>query len=120
MDKIKCMKKNLFLESSLCMMALQAVYSPYLRAQTEDKRPNIVVILADDMGYSDMGMFGSEIRTPNLDALSANGVRFTNFYTHASSSPTRSMLLTGQDTHINGLGAMDEWTAPNQMGKEGY
>lgn len=120
MNKIIGMKKNLFFESSLCMMALQVVYSPYSRAQTEDKRPNIVVILADDMGYSDMGMFGSEIKTPNLDALSSNGVRFTNFYTHASSSPSRSMLLTGVDTHLNGLGNMDEWTAPNQVGKAGY
>lgn len=90
------------------------------KAQTPEKRPNIVLILADDMGFSDMGMFGSEIRTPNLDSLAQCGVRFTNFYTCASSSPTRSMLLTGQDTHINGLGAMDEWTAPAQMGKEGY
>jgi len=120
MNKITGMKKNLLFESSLCMVALQFAYSPYSSAQTEVKRPNIVVILADDMGYSDMGMFGSEIKTPNLDALASNGVRFTNFYTHASCSPTRSMLLTGQDTHINGLGAMDEWTAPNQMGKEGY
>jgi arylsulfatase len=89
-------------------------------SQGQGKRPNIVVILADDMGYSDMGMFGSEIKTPNLDALAMNGTRFTNFYTHASCSPTRSMLLSGHDTHINGLGSMDEWTAPNQMGKEGY
>jgi arylsulfatase A-like enzyme len=72
------------------------------------------------MGYSDMGMFGSEIKTPNMDGLATNGVRFTNFYTHASCSPTRSTLLTGHDTHINGLGAMNEWTAPDQMGKEGY
>ena len=55
-----------------------------------------------------------------MDALATNGTRFTNYYTHASCSPTRSMLLSGQDTHLNGLGAMDEWTAPNQMGKEGY
>jgi arylsulfatase len=102
------------------MLALQAAYSPYSLAQTEAKRPNIVIILADDMGYSDMGMFGSEIKTPNLDALASNGVRFTNFYTHASCSPSRSMLLTGVDTHLNGLGNMDEWTAPNQVGKVGY
>ena len=88
--------------------------------QAEDKRPNIVIILADDMGYSDMGSFGSEIKTPNLDSLAKDGVRFTNFYTHASSSPTRSMLLTGVDTHLNGLGNMDEWTAPNQRGVPGY
>ena len=84
------------------------------------RRPNIVVILADDMGYADMGAFGSEIKTPNLDALAREGTRFANFYTHASCSPTRSMLLTGVDTHLNGLGNMDEWTAPNQWGVDGY
>jgi len=84
------------------------------------KRPNIVVILADDLGYADMGSFGGEIKTPNLDALAKEGVRFTNFYTHASCSPTRSMLLTGVDTHVNGLGNMDEWIAPNQVGVPGY
>lgn len=89
-------------------------------APAEGKRPNIVIILADDMGFSDMGSFGSEIKTPNLDSLAKDGVRFTNFYTHASSSPTRSMLLTGVDTHRNGLGNMDEWTAPNQWGLDGY
>jgi arylsulfatase len=84
------------------------------------RRPNIVIILADDMGFSDMGSFGSEIRTPNMDALAKDGVRFVNFYTHATSSPTRSMLLTGVDTHVNGLGNMDEWSAPNQWGVDGY
>ena len=86
----------------------------------QDRRPNIVIILADDMGYADMGSFGGEIRTPNLDALAQDGVRFTQFYTHASCSPTRAMLLSGVDTHLNGLGNMDEWTAPNQMGVPGY
>jgi arylsulfatase len=84
------------------------------------RRPNIVVIVADDMGFADMGAYGSEIRTPALDALARQGVRFTNFYTHASSSPTRSMLLSGVDTHLSGLGNMDEWTAPNQRGAVGY
>jgi arylsulfatase len=84
------------------------------------RRPNIVVILADDMGFADMGSFGGEIKTPNLDALAKDGVRFTNFYTHATCSPTRSILLTGVDTHLNGLGNMDEWTAPNQVGVPGY
>ena len=88
--------------------------------QIDSERPNIVIILADDMGYSDIGMFGSEIRTPNIDELAKEGVRFTNFYTHASCSPTRSILLSGVDNHLNGLGNMDEWTAPNQMGKAGY
>jgi len=84
------------------------------------RRPNIVVILGDDLGYADMGAFGSEIRTPNLDALAKDGVRFTSFYTHATCSPTRATLLTGVDTHVSGLGNMDEWTAPNQRGAVGY
>jgi len=65
-------------------------------------------------------MFGSEIKTPNMDGLASDGVRFTNFYTHASCSPSRSMMLSGVDTHLNGLGNMNEWTAPNQVGKDGY
>jgi arylsulfatase len=91
-----------------------------LRAEEAARRPNIVIILADDMGFADMGSFGSEIRTPHFDALAGDGVRFTNFYTHASCSPSRSMLLSGVDTHVNGLGNMDEWTAPNQRGLPGY
>jgi arylsulfatase len=67
-----------------------------------------------------MGAFGGEIRTPNLDSLARDGVRFTNFYTHASCSPTRSILLSGVDTHLNGQGNMDEWIAPNQRGLPGY
>ena len=99
------------------LVALCGVSAP---SQAQDRKPNIVIILGDDMGYSDMGMFGSEIRTPNLDSLAKNGVRFTSFYTHASCSPTRSMLFSGVDTHLNGIGNMDEWTAPNQVGVPGY
>jgi arylsulfatase A-like enzyme len=113
------MKKNLLMATVLFLL-MQVSFFPTSTAQTGGKRPNIVVILADDMGYSDMGMFGSEIKTPNLDALALNGTRFTNFYTHASCSPSRSMFLSGVDTHVNGLGNMDEWTAPNQVGKDGY
>jgi len=100
------------------LAALFAV-APPVQAQ-QAKKPNIVIILGDDMGFADMGAFGSEIKTPNLDALANEGVRFANFYTHASCSPTRSILLTGVDTHLNGLGNMDEWTAPNQWGVDGY
>lgn len=98
----------------------QFMFSQSSEKPAGGKRPNIVVILGDDMGYSDIGMFGSEIQTPNLDMLASSGVRFTNYYTHASCSPSRSMLLSGVDTHLNGLGNMDEWTAPNQVGKDGY
>ncbi len=100
--------------------SLVLVLALSVAALSADDRPNIVIILADDMGYSDLGSFGSEIQTPHLDALAQEGVRFTQFYTHASCSPTRSMLLSGVDTHINGLGNMDEWTAPNQVGVPGY
>jgi len=89
-------------------------------AEETPRRPNIVIILGDDLGYADMGAFGSEIKTPNLDSLANDGVRFTNFYTHATCSPTRSILLTGVDAHLNGLGNMDEWAAPNQWGVDGY
>lgn len=98
-----------------------ALAAPVLAVAAETaRRPNIVIILGDDLGVSDIGAFGSEIKTPNLDALANEGVRFTNFYTHATCSPTRSMLLSGVDTHVNGLGNMDEWAAPNQFNKPGY
>src|SRR6476469_4214459 len=99
------------------LATLSAMVAP---AHAQVRKPNIVIILGDDMGFGDMGSFGGEIKTPNLDALAKEGARFTNFYTHASCSPTRSMLLTGVDTHLNGLGNMDEWTAPNQRGVPGY
>jgi arylsulfatase len=107
------------LGSALAVMAALAAPAVALAADAP-KRPNIVVILADDMGFADMGAFGGEIRTPNLDSLAKDGVRFTNFYTHASCSPTRSIFLSGVDTHLNGLGNMDEWIAPNQRGVPGY
>lgn len=112
--------KTKFIIASLLLFMVQITFSQSTGAQTGGKRPNIVVILGDDMGYSDIGMFGSEIQTPNLDMLASSGVRFTNYYTHASCSPSRAMLLSGVDTHLNGLGNMDEWTAPNQVGKDGY
>lgn len=84
------------------------------------ERPNILLIVADDAGYSDIGTFGGEINTPNLDSLAAVGVRFTQFTASATCSPSRSMLLTGADNHLAGLGAMAEFTAPNQVGQPGY
>ncbi len=103
----------------LCIVVMVAALGVPAMASAADapRRPNIVIILGDDMGFADMGAFGSEIKTPNLDSLAKDGVRFTNFYTHASCSPTRSMLLSGVDTHLNGLGNMNEWIAPNQRGR---
>src|SRR5438309_283438 len=74
-------------------------------------RPNIVVILADDMGYSDIGCYGSEIETPNIDRLATGGVRFTQFYNTARCCPTRAALLTGLYSHQAGVGHMlENWT----------
>jgi arylsulfatase A-like enzyme len=86
----------------------------------QDQRPNILLIVADDMGYADMGAFGGDIVTPNLDELAAEGVRFTQFTASATCSPSRSMMLTGTDSHLTGLGNMAEMMAPNQVGKPGY
>jgi arylsulfatase len=85
-----------------------------------EQRPNILLIVADDAGYADIGSFGGEIQTPNLDAMASVGVRFTQFNASATCSPTRSMLLSGADSHRAGLGNMAEFTAPNQKGKPGY
>jgi arylsulfatase A-like enzyme len=70
-------------------------------------RPNIILILADDMGFSDVGCYGSEIATPNLDALASRGVRFTQFYSSARCCPTRASLLTGLYPHQAGVGYME-------------
>ncbi|MSV29189.1 MAG: twin-arginine translocation signal domain-containing protein [Bryobacterales bacterium] len=72
------------------------------------KRPNIVLIMADDMGFSDIGCYGSEIETPNLDRLAANGLRFTQFYNGARCCPTRAALMTGLYSHQAGVGHMVE------------
>lgn len=71
-------------------------------------RPNVIIIVADDLGFSDLGAFGGEIRTPNLDALAQAGLRLTDFHSAPTCSPTRSMLLTGTDNHTAGVGAMAE------------
>jgi len=77
------------------------ISSPLVGAET---KPNILIVLVDDMGFSDLGCYGSEISTPNLDALAANGLRFTQFYNGARCSPTRASLLTGLYAHQTGLG----------------
>ncbi|OAN56473.1 hypothetical protein A7Q26_02160 [Sphingobium sp. TCM1] len=91
--------------------------------QAKDKpaaRPNILIIMADDLGYSDIGAYGGEIRTPNLDRLAAGGVRMTHFHSAPSCSPTRAMLLSGADAHVAGLGAMAEGIPPAMRGREGF
>ncbi len=89
-------------------------------ALAQDARPNIVLIVVDDMGYSDMGAFGGEIPTPNLDALVGDGVQLTNFHVAPTCSPTRAMLMSGTDNHVAGLGSMAEEILDEQRGHPGY
>ena len=84
------------------------------------KRPNMVVMLADDWGFSDVGAFGGEMHTPHLNQLAQKGMRFSNFHVSASCSPTRSMLLTGVDNHLNGVGNMRETIPLSHVGRAGY
>ena len=80
-----------------------------------ERRPNVIVIMADDMGFSDIGCYGGEIRTPVLDSLAADGLRFTQFYNTARCCPTRASLLTGLYPHQAGIGHMMD-----DRGYDGY
>jgi arylsulfatase len=92
---------------------------PAMAAESkEPSRPNIVVILVDDMGFSDISCYGSEIQTPNLDKLAAEGLRFTQFYNTGRCCPTRAALLTGLYSHQTGVGAMTaDQGLPGYMGR---
>lgn len=105
---------------SISILILALVADVNAQGQEQNKRPNILLIVADDMGYSDLGCYGGEINTPVLDKLAQHGNRYTNFYVSPTCSVTRSMLLTGTDNHVAGLGNMGELNAPNQVGKPGY
>jgi len=105
------------------------------RQRTDDGRPNILVIMADDMGFSDVGSYGSEIDTPNIDRLAAGGLQFTQFYNTARCCPTRASLMTGLYSHEAGIGHMafdlevpgyrdrisrNAVTIPEVLGEAGY
>lgn len=83
-------------------------------------RPNIVFILADDLGYSDLAPYGSEISTPNLSALADQGLIFTNYHTGPNCAPSRAMLLTGVDSHLAGVPNIPEMLAPEQRAHPNY
>ena len=87
---------------------------------TPGKPPNIMLLVFDDVGFADLAPFGSEIATPVIDSLAKSGVKITDFHTTATCSPSRSMLLTGLDNHIVGLGTMAETILPGQKDKPGY
>src|SRR5213080_1550739 len=93
------------LAAVLIGLVLPEVAPPTLRA-AEPTKPNVLLVLADDLGFSDLGCYGSEIATPNLDRLAAGGLRFTQFYNAARCCPTRAALLTGLYPHQAGVGHM--------------
>jgi arylsulfatase len=87
------------------------------RGAAAETRPSIVLILADDLGFSDLASYGSEILTPNLDDLARAGLRFTQFYNAGRGCPTRASLLTGLYPHQTGVGYMtDDWGRPGYRG----
>jgi len=119
-DQVNMMNKFL----RIGRIALSAAWAFSISAGAADAgpapRPNIVVIVADDLGFSDLGAFGGEIRTPNLDALAKSGLRLTDFHAAPSCSPTRSMLLSGTDNHTAGVGAMAEVSSMLGRGEPGW
>ncbi|WP_134088837.1 arylsulfatase [Olivibacter sp. XZL3] len=107
-------KKSVFFS-----LVFLAVFS-FNTVWSQQKRPNLIVILADDLGYADLGCFGSEIPTPNLDKLAAHGIRLTNFYNTARCCPTRAALLTGVYPHQAGIGHMMEDKGPEHPAYRGH
>jgi arylsulfatase/uncharacterized sulfatase len=102
------------LRGALLLLALSS------GAATAASQPNFVVILVDDLGFTDLGSYGSEIATPSIDALAAQGMMFTNYHTAASCAPTRAMLLTGVDSHRNGVPSIVEAIPPEQARAPNY
>ncbi len=108
------------------VLAASAAALPVLASAGQDKRPNILLIVVDDMGYSDMGCFGGEIETPNLNHMAQEGVRFAQFYNSGRSCPSRAQLLTGCYPHTCGITGMglslskDCVTIPEALKSAGY
>ncbi len=101
----------------LLLLVLSCMFSS-LSACKSKKQPNVVVIVTDDSGYSDLGCYGGEISTPHLDSLAYNGVRFKNFYNYGKCSPTRAALLTGQ--YPTTVGAGDLCRVQSETNLQGY
>ena len=90
--------------AGLALLGLLALaFGPSAAAPVPTRAPNIVIILVDDVGYTDFGAYGGEIATPTIDALAARGTRFSNFHATPMCAPSRAMLLTGVDSHTAGI-----------------
>ena len=88
------------------ILSATALLPVALTAQQSQEKPNIMIIIVDDMGYSDLGCYGGEIHTPNLDSLAQGGMRFTQFFNGARSCPSRATLMTGCYPHTVGITGM--------------
>ncbi|WP_118195084.1 arylsulfatase [Albibacterium indicum] len=109
--------KNTFCIIILSLCCLAFSYSQN-NSRPQTSRPNIIIIMADDLGYSDLGCYGGEVETPNIDFLAREGVRFKQFYNTSRCCPSRAALLTGQYNHMAGIGEMT--TATDQPGYQGH
>ena len=97
---------NIFLFIFIVLISSCSVETENENSNNLDRRPNFLIIVADDLGYTDISPFGGEINTPNLEDLAANSIKLTNFHVAPTCAPTRSMLLSGTDNHIAGVGSM--------------
>ena len=113
------LKKGFCIGSSVLIAASAVSCSTENKNQSE--KPNIVYIVLDDMGFGDLGCYGSSISTPNIDALAQNGIRYVNYFTSPLSSPSRASLLTGCEANKVGMGAVSQVDfgdlAPNMAGR---
>lgn len=120
MRVIACVLVSLSLISGCSPSGTEQATDKEQRVEKVDARPNLILIVADDLGLGDIGSFGSEIETPNIDSLAAQGSRLTSFHSLPTCSPTRSVLLTGVDNHLNGMGTMAEDRLPHHQSLPGY
>lgn len=117
------MKYTYFFVLSLFSCLLMDCQGNYKSADSQSNiptRPNIILIMTDDMGWSDIGCYGGEIPTPHIDALAAEGLRFTQFYNNARCCPTRASLMTGLYSHMTGIGQMSEDPYKERMDRHDY
>lgn len=128
MNRFKCNARTALLRVALGVCAIGAASLSAAApenigsSKAASARPNVLLIVADDLGYSDLGAFGGEIPTPNLDQLANQGMLLTNHYVTPTCSPTRAALMSGTDNHVSGLGTMAEYLprAPKLQGQPGY
>ena len=114
------MNRILFISCLIILLITISCNSKKEETESIKQKPNILLLVADDMGLSDIGPFGSEIQTPALNKLGEQGILLSNFHVLPTCSPSRSVLLSGTDNHIAGLGAMGEMTTPEQQENPGY